>query len=118
MPTFFRKSLAFLVERVSERISSSYSGLPFGHYNAVSFDYNLSALHAEKLSACTKKSIPPMIWGQGLAQSPFPPAALSKTNSVVLSFDMMRFGLTGCRCLALYTPVTYAMAPVALLLRR
>jgi hypothetical protein len=34
-------------------ISSSYSRLHFGHYKAASFDKDLSALHATKLSVCT-----------------------------------------------------------------
>jgi hypothetical protein len=42
----------------NEAISSLYSRLHFGHYKAASFDKNLSALHAAKLSACTKKGIP------------------------------------------------------------
>ncbi len=42
----------------NEAISSLYSGLHFGHYKAASYNKNLSALHAMKLSACTKKGIP------------------------------------------------------------
>ena len=53
-------------KRVNERISSSYSGLHFGHYKAASFDVKLSALHAAKLSACARKGVPLTRWGKGL----------------------------------------------------
>ncbi len=49
-----------------ESISSSISHLHFGHYKAASFDRNLSALHASKLSACARKGIPLARWGVGL----------------------------------------------------
>jgi hypothetical protein len=42
----------------SEVISSSFSGLHFGHYKAASFDKKLSAFHAANLSACARKGIP------------------------------------------------------------
>jgi hypothetical protein len=50
----------------NEAISSLYSRIHFGHYKAASFDKNLSALHAAKLSACAKKRIPLAQWGIGL----------------------------------------------------
>jgi hypothetical protein len=50
----------------NEAISSLYSRIHFGHYKAASFDKNLSALHAAKLSACAKKGIPLARWGVGL----------------------------------------------------
>ena len=45
-------------QRANERISSSYSGLHFGHYKAASFDPELSALHAAKLTLCAKMGVP------------------------------------------------------------
>ena len=50
-------------QRANERISSSYSGLHFGHYKAASFDPELSALHAQKLSMCARKGVPLARWG-------------------------------------------------------
>ena len=44
-------------QTANERTSSSYSGLHFGHYKAASFDNVLLAMHAAKLSACTKKGL-------------------------------------------------------------
>jgi hypothetical protein len=38
-------------QQVSERTSSLYSVLHFGHYKAVPFDHNLAVLHTAKLSA-------------------------------------------------------------------
>jgi hypothetical protein len=42
----------------NEAISSLYSCLHFGYYKATSFEKNLSALHAAKLSVCDKRGIP------------------------------------------------------------
>ena len=53
-------------QRANERISSSYSGLHFGHYKAASFGRNLSVIHAAKLSECTQRGIPLARWGRGL----------------------------------------------------
>ena len=53
-------------QRANERISSSYSGLHFGHYKAAAFDYHLSALHAQKLTLCARKGVPLARWGRGL----------------------------------------------------
>jgi len=53
-------------QRANERISSSYSGLHFGHYKAASFDYHLSSLHAFKLSICARSGVPLARWGRGL----------------------------------------------------
>lgn len=50
-------------QRANERISSSYSGLHFGHYKAASFDPELSALHAQKLSMCARKGVLLAHWG-------------------------------------------------------
>ncbi len=58
----------------NEDISSLFSHLHFRHYKATSFDKNLSALHAKKLSACAKKGIPLNQWGVGLT------ALLEKTQ--------------------------------------
>ena len=48
-------------QRANERISSSYSGLHFGHYKAVSFNPELSALHVAKLNACARTGIPCLV---------------------------------------------------------
>ena len=56
----------FYWQRANERISSSYSGLHFGHYKAAAFDPDLSALHASKLSLCARKGVPLARWGRGL----------------------------------------------------
>ena len=53
-------------QRANERISSSYSGLHFGHYKAASYDKDLSALHAAKLPLCAKTGVPLARWGRGL----------------------------------------------------
>jgi len=53
-------------QRANERISSSYSGLHFGHYKAASFHPRLSALHAAKLSACAKTGVSLARWGIGV----------------------------------------------------
>jgi len=53
-------------QRANERISSSFSGLHFGHYKAASFHPRLSALHAAKLSACAKTGVPHARWGTGV----------------------------------------------------
>ena len=53
-------------QRSNERISSSYSGLHNGHYKAASFDKDLSALHAAKLSLCAKTGVPLARWGRGV----------------------------------------------------
>ena len=53
-------------KRANERISSSYSGLHFGHYKAAAFDDDLSALHAAKLSECAKRGLPLPRWSQGV----------------------------------------------------
>ncbi len=53
-------------QSVNEKISSSFSHLHFGHYKAASFDRNLLALHAVKLSTCARKGIPLARWGVGL----------------------------------------------------
>jgi hypothetical protein len=53
-------------QSANEKISSSFSRLHFSHYKAVSFDRNLSALHAAKLSACARKGIPLAQWDIGL----------------------------------------------------
>ena len=45
-------------QKANERISSSYSGLHFGHYIAASFDKELSALHAGKLSLAARTGVP------------------------------------------------------------
>jgi len=47
-------------QTANERILSSYSGLHFGHYKAASWDNDLSALHALKLSLslAAKSDIP------------------------------------------------------------
>jgi hypothetical protein len=50
----------------NESTSSSYFHLHFGHYKATSFDKDLSALHATKLSACTNWGVPLSHWGVGL----------------------------------------------------
>ncbi len=49
-----------------EAISSSYSKRHRGHYKAASFNWDLSALQAAKLSACARKGIPLARWGVGL----------------------------------------------------
>ena len=49
-----------------KRISSSYSGLHFGHYKAASFDKDLSALHAAKLSECARQGLPLARWGHSV----------------------------------------------------
>ena len=53
-------------QRANERISSSYSGLHYGHYKAASFDVNLSALHAQKLTMAAKAGMPLDRWGIGV----------------------------------------------------
>ena len=53
-------------QKANERISSSYSGLHFGHYKAASFDKDLSALHAGKLSLAAQTGVPLDRWGRGL----------------------------------------------------
>ena len=53
-------------QRANERISSSYSGLHFGHYKAASFDPKLLKLHADKLSLCAKTGVQLARWGRGL----------------------------------------------------
>lgn len=60
------KDFKYYWRRVNERISSSYSGLHFAHYKAASFDYDLSVLHAAKLSTCARKGVPLAQWGRGL----------------------------------------------------
>ena len=49
-----------------ERTGSSYSGLHFGHYIAVSFCPDLSLLHAAKLSICARNGVPLTRWGKGV----------------------------------------------------
>ncbi len=49
-----------------EAISSSYSKGHRGHYKGVSFNRDLSAFQATKLSACAKKGVPLARWGVGL----------------------------------------------------
>ena len=53
-------------QKANERIFSSYSGLHFGHYKAASFDKDLSALHAGKLSLAAQTGIPLDRRGWGL----------------------------------------------------
>lgn len=53
-------------QTANERISSSFSGLHFGHYKAASFDRVLSSMHAAKLSACARKGLPLARWGRGV----------------------------------------------------
>jgi hypothetical protein len=53
-------------QSTNEKISSSFSRIHFGHHKAASFDRNLSALHAAKLSTCAMKEIPLARWGVGL----------------------------------------------------
>jgi len=45
-------------QRANEWISSSFSGLHMGHYKSVSFDPELSALNACKLSLAAKAGLP------------------------------------------------------------
>jgi hypothetical protein len=52
--------------RVDEKTSSSFSGVTFLHYKAVTSHSMLSAMHAEYLSACTRRGIPLARWGIGL----------------------------------------------------
>jgi hypothetical protein len=47
----------------NELISFSYSRLHFGHYKAASFDKDLSAPHAAKLSACANWGVPHLLLG-------------------------------------------------------
>ena len=68
-------------QRSNERVSSSYSGLHFGHYKAVSFDPALSALHAAKLTLCAKMGVPLARWGFGLT------VLLEKSVAIILSID-------------------------------
>ncbi len=42
----------------NEKLSSSYSRLHFGHYKAASHSRDLSALHAARLTACSRKDFP------------------------------------------------------------
>jgi hypothetical protein len=44
----------------------SFSHLHYGHYKAASFNTDLAALHAAKLTACSRKGIPLSRWGIGL----------------------------------------------------
>ena len=53
-------------QRANKRISSSYSGLHFGHYKAAALDPHLLALHAQKLTLCAKTGIPLARWGRGV----------------------------------------------------
>lgn len=53
-------------KRVKEKMSSSYSGLHFGHYKAAAFSSFLSKVHALKLSIITKTGSVPERWAQGL----------------------------------------------------
>lgn len=53
-------------KHANERVSSSYSGLHMGHYIAAAYDYNLSLLHASKLSMCARKGISLDRWGIGV----------------------------------------------------
>ncbi len=53
-------------QKADESISSSFSHLHFGHYKAASFNKDLSALHAAKLTACGRKEIPLSRWDIGL----------------------------------------------------
>ena len=53
-------------QTANERISSSASGLHFGHYKAASFDRVLSSMHAAKLSACARKGLPLARWGRAV----------------------------------------------------
>jgi len=48
----------------NEQISSSFIRLHMGHYKAVSFDPELSALHACKLSLTAKVGLPLNCWGK------------------------------------------------------
>ena len=50
-------------QRPNEKISSSYSGLHFGHHKAAVYDMGLSALHAAKLALCAKPGVPLARWG-------------------------------------------------------
>jgi hypothetical protein len=50
----------------NKRISSSFSCLHFGHYKAASSNKHLSALHAAKLTACTRHRTPLGRWSVGL----------------------------------------------------
>ena len=56
----------YVWQRGNERISLSYSGLHFGHYNAAAYDRELSTLYAAKLSLCAKTGVPLARWGRGL----------------------------------------------------
>ncbi len=47
----------------NEAISSLFSCFHFGRYKATSFNKKMSALHAAKLSACTRKGMPLACWG-------------------------------------------------------
>jgi hypothetical protein len=53
-------------QKADESISSSFNRLHFGHYKAASFNKDLSALHAAKLTACSRKRIPLSRWGISL----------------------------------------------------
>lgn len=68
-------------QRANERISSSYSGLHFGHYKAASYDKDLSALHAAKLPLCAKTGVPLARWGRGLT-TPFAIAVFDPPTAV------------------------------------
>eukprot|EP00956_Cyclotella_meneghiniana_P035709 scaffold117520_cov80-Cyclotella_meneghiniana.AAC.3 len=51
---------------MKERTSSSYSGLHFGHYKALSRSDSLSELFARKVSLVSALGLPPDRWGVGL----------------------------------------------------
>jgi endonuclease/exonuclease/phosphatase family metal-dependent hydrolase len=54
-------------KHVKERISSSISGLHFGHYKSIAHDDELSSLLARKLSLITKTGAAPERWARGLS---------------------------------------------------
>eukprot|EP00986_Skeletonema_menzelii_P020518 scaffold31443_cov531-Skeletonema_menzelii.AAC.1 len=53
--------------RVKEKISSSFSGLHFGHYKAIAHDDYLSDLLARKLSLIAATGSAPERWARGLS---------------------------------------------------
>jgi hypothetical protein len=53
-------------QQASKKISSSNSRLHFGHYKAVSYSRDLSALHAAQFTACLRKGLSLKRWGVGL----------------------------------------------------
>ena len=61
-----REYFSYYWQQANKRISSSYSGLHFGHYKAASFDQDLSAIDTLKSSLCAQMGTPLARLGRGL----------------------------------------------------